>query len=121
VVRLAKVIAALLPLVAILAIPIIVLGWFSPWVAVVTAAGLLCASFSMGLINLWFESPGQRKTFRRRGGGSLMANLAALLLGLTWAATTVGLAARSWFSLGGLAMTFVILSGLYLARSASRL
>jgi ABC-2 type transport system permease protein len=121
VLRVAKVVAALLPLAAILALPIVALGLFSPWVAAVTAAGFLCSSFSMGLINLWFESPGQRKSFRRRGGGSLMANLAALVLGMTWAATTVGLAAQSWFSLGGLALTVVVLCGLYLARSASRL
>ena len=120
-VRLSKITAAVLPLMVLLAVPICVMGWFSPWVGFVTAVALLLSSASMGLISLWFESPGQRKTFRRQGGGSLMANLSALVLGLCWAATTVGVAAGSWFSLIGLGITIAVVFGLYSLRSSGRL
>ena len=119
--RLAKVAAAVIPLMLLLVLPICAMGWFSPWVAAVTAVALVLSSSSMGLISLWFEAPGQRKIFRRQGGGSLMANLAALVLGLCWAATTVGAAAGTWFFLIGLAITLSLLLGLYRMRSASRL
>ena len=121
VLRLAKVSAAVLPLMVLLALPIMVLGWFSPWIAFVTAIALVLSCGSMGLIALWFEAPGQRKIFRRQGGGSLMANLAALVLGLSCAATTVGVAAASWLSLIGVGITLSILFGLYFLRSSSRL
>jgi ABC-2 type transport system permease protein len=119
--RWAKLAAALAPLGALLSVPILVLAWYSPWVGAVAAAGVCCSCLSIGLTSLWFETPVQRKNFRRRGGGSLMGNLAALLLGMVWSATTVGAAARSPWSLAGVGIALALLAGSYAFRSAGRL
>jgi ABC-2 type transport system permease protein len=119
--RWAKLAAALVPLAALLSLPILVLAWFSPWVGVVAAAGVCGSSLSIGLTSLWFETPVHRKNFRRRSGGSLIGNLAALSLGMVWSATTVGAAAGSPWSVAGLGIALILLAGFYALRSAERI
>lgn len=114
----AKLTAALLPLAVLLLGPILFLAWLSPAVAVVAALGIAGASLSAGLINLWYETPGQRRHFRRRGSGSLVGNMAVLLVGFAWSGTATAAAFGTRWALLGLALTMLLLGGFYRARTA---
>ena len=115
--RRAKLSAALLPLGVLLVIPITYLSLLSPRIGLIAALGVIAASISAGLINLWFEVPGQRRQFRRRGSGSLAGNIAVLLMGLAWSATTSGAAFGSPWAIVGVAVTLAILFGFYRGRT----
>jgi ABC-2 type transport system permease protein len=112
----AKLAAALLPLMLLLLVPLVYLVWLSPRIGAIAAVGIVASSLSAGAINLWYESPGKRNVFRRRGSGSLVGNLAVLLLGLAWSATASGAAFGSIWSLLGVFTTLIILFGFYRGR-----
>jgi len=113
----AKLMAALLPLAVLLVGPIAFLTLLSPGIALVAALGITAASLSAGLINLWFEAPGQRRHFRRRGTGSLVGNMAVLLVGLAWSATATAAALGTPWSLLGLLLTLLLLIAFRRART----
>lgn len=72
----AKLMSAVLPVLALMTIPVAILLWREPWAGAWTAAGVLCASTSAALIGLWRRAPGSRRDFvRRRAKGSLMSGL----------------------------------------------
>lgn len=114
--RRAKLSAALLPLGALLVIPIVYLSVLSPRIGLIAALGVIAASISAGLINLWYEVPGQRRQFRRRGSGTLVGNIAVLLVGLAWSATTSGAAFGSPWAVFGVIVTLLVLFGFYRGR-----
>jgi ABC-2 type transport system permease protein len=114
--RRAKLSAALLPLAVLLVIPIVYLSLLSPRIGVIAAIGVAAASISASLINLWYEVPGQRRQFRRRGSGTLVGNIAVLLVGLAWSATTSGAAFGSPWAGLGVVVTFGILLAFYRGR-----
>jgi ABC-2 type transport system permease protein len=111
-VRWAKLGAAMIP-VALLLVPLLaVLAWLEPWTAVCALAGAAGSSVSAGLINLWFERPAQRKAFRGRRTGSVLAGVVEVLAGLGWG-VTAGVAAtgRFWFlAIVPLAVTLGVLA-----------
>jgi ABC-2 type transport system permease protein len=119
-VRRAKLSAALLPLAVMLIAPIAFLTYLSPWVGLIAALGVVASSGSAGLINIWYEVPTPRKLFRRRGTGSLVANIAALFLGLAWSATASAGAFGTPWALAGVALTLLILFGFYRGRITAR-
>jgi ABC-2 type transport system permease protein len=86
-VRQAKLAAAMIPVAALLTPPLLALVWLSPWVGVCAAFGAAAAALSSGLVNLWLEKPTPRKAFRNRRGGSALAAIAEILVGLGWGAT----------------------------------
>ncbi|MDE1986658.1 MAG: hypothetical protein KGL29_09250 [Alphaproteobacteria bacterium] len=98
-VRAAKLLAAFMPVVALSAWPVAGLVWFRPWAGVASGLGVTAASLSAGLINLWYEKPQPRKNFRRRIGGSLVATLGDLFVGISWAVTTGFAASGSLWAL----------------------
>ena len=85
-VRRAKLAAALLP-VAALCSPVLLLLWFLPWVGIVAMLGVAAGSLSEGLIQLWYEKPASRKTFRRRFGTSWTASLGGFITDMGWGVT----------------------------------
>ena len=116
-VRRAKIAAALLPIAIALVAPLAALGWFSPWAALVALVLVACAAASTALINLWYEKPAQRKDFRRRSTGGLLATLAEFVVGLAWSGTAAGaVAGTPWAALGA-AVALLLMFGLYLGRS----
>jgi ABC-2 type transport system permease protein len=115
--RRAKLSAALLPLGMLLVIPIAYLSLLSPRIGLIAAIGVVVASISAGLINLWYEVPGQRRQFRRRGSGTLVGNIAVLLMGLGWSATTSGAAFGSPWTIFGVIATLAVLFGFYRGRT----
>jgi ABC-2 type transport system permease protein len=91
-VRGAKLLAGLAPLIAMLAVPLAVLVWFSPLAGLAATIGSAAAAMAAGLINVWHPSPGKRSEFRRRRAGSLLTGIGLMLITLTIAGAT-GLAA----------------------------
>ncbi|MGA7713827.1 MAG: hypothetical protein WCA81_18180 [Rhizomicrobium sp.] len=94
-VRRVKLVAALLPVAVLSAVPIGIVVGLRPWAGLVTALGVAASSYSVGLINLWYERPQPRKNFVRRRGGSFAASMGEMFVGMTWAAATFT-AAAGW-------------------------
>jgi ABC-2 type transport system permease protein len=108
-VRLAKLASALVPLVVLLAMPVGVLAWFAPGAAVISSVGIACAALSSALINIWYEKPGQRKHFRRRGSGSFVASLGEFFVGVIWSATTVAANSGTPWAAAGAMLALAVL------------
>ncbi len=118
-VRRAKIIAALLPIAIVFGAGVVPLTFFSPLAAAVAGIGIACAALSTSLVNLWYEKPAQRKSFRTRSSGSLLASLAEFLVGLVWAAAAVLAASARPVALAAVAAALLLLAGFYLARPKS--
>ena len=119
-VRRAKLTAAMIPVALLLAVPLGVLIWLSPWAGMCAAAGALAASASAGMINLWFEKPSPRTAFRNRRSGSVLAAVAETLVGMGWGLTTGVLAAGSVFGVIPGLLTIGGLGILYQLAAANR-
>lgn len=85
--RRGKLIAAMIPVVMILAIPIALLSWITPWAGLGALVGCVALSWSVGLLAIWFERPGKRSELRRRRNGSIAGSLIGTFLGFCWAGT----------------------------------
>lgn len=86
--RAAKLMAAFLPLAALMIPLLAVLTSISPATGLAAAAGSAAAALSSGLINIWYQKPSKRSEFRRRRGSSWFATLAeAMTTGLIAVAT----------------------------------
>jgi ABC-2 type transport system permease protein len=96
VLRRAKLAAALIPVAALLAIPIAVLAWFAPLAALWTSLGAGLTAWSAGLIGVWHQKPGKRADFRRRRAGSFLAALAELAIAFLVGGATA-LAVAGWY------------------------
>ena len=92
---LAKALAAGLPVGALMLIPIGFAGYIAPVAAFWLILGVGMAIASACLIAIWHQVPGNRKNFRRRARGSLVANLGQMFVILGWSAAT-GLAVNGW-------------------------
>jgi ABC-2 type transport system permease protein len=92
----AKLIAAIAPVWAVMAIPVVALLVRSPWAGAWALGGVLIASTSSALIGLWRRNPGSRRDFvRRRQGGSVMTALGQTFVALG-ASATAGFGAYGW-------------------------
>jgi ABC-2 type transport system permease protein len=93
-VRNAKLLAALTPLIVLLAVPLAVLTWMTPIAGLAASAGAAASATAAGLISAWYPVPGKRSEFRRRrrGGGSVLVSIALVVISLLIAGAT-GLAA----------------------------
>ncbi|MBV9332147.1 MAG: hypothetical protein JOZ55_11395 [Alphaproteobacteria bacterium] len=117
-VRRAKLLAALLPVAFLLAAPVLLLAWISPAVGAIEIVSIAASTASAALLNLWYESPGKRNLFRRRGTGSLTGNLAVLAMGLAWSATTSLAVLKSPWTVVALLASLALLGLFYRWRSA---
>ncbi len=111
--RRAKLTATMIPVAALLAIPLGVLAVLAPWVGFCAILGAAAAAAASGLINLWFEKPAPRSAFRSRRGGSVLGAGAELLAGLGFGIAT-GMAASGLLS--ALVPLCVSVAGLVLLR-----
>jgi ABC-2 type transport system permease protein len=108
-VRRAKLTATIVPVALLLALPLAVLLWLSPWIGLCAIFGAVASATSAGLVNLWFEKAAPRKAFRNRRGGSVLGAVAEMLLGLGWAVTAGMAAAVSPWALIPAALTLVVM------------
>jgi ABC-2 type transport system permease protein len=119
-VRRAKLSAAMIPVVALLAAPLGVLIWLSPFIGVVASLGALGSAASAGMINLWFEKATPRTAFRNRRNGSVLAGIAEVLVGMSWGLTTGVAATGSVFAVIPAAFTVAAMALLYGLSSTQR-
>ena len=110
VVRRAKLAATMIPVAVLMAAPVIALLWLAPWTGVCALLGVTGSAMASGLVNLWFEKPAPRKTFRSRRGGSVTGALSELGLGLGWAVSAVMLAAQTVWVLIPVAATLAAMA-----------
>lgn len=115
-VRRAKILSALIPVAIVFGLGVVPLTVFSPLAGAVAGVGVICASLSTVLVNLWYEKPSQRKDFRRRGTGSLVATLAEFLVGAAWSAAALSAVSGLVWSPAVAAFAVLLLGAFYLAR-----
>jgi ABC-2 type transport system permease protein len=111
----AKLVAAVVPVWLLMAIPIIALGAASFEAATWATGGVLAASISSGLVGSWRRVPGSRRNFiRRRGSGSLASSLGQTFVALG-CSFTVGLGAYGfpWLSIVPGILTLAVLVALH--------
>lgn len=83
-------IEALLAVIACVSAPLILfIALVNPWAAFTTAAGVLLASTSAVLIQLWHKTESRRSSFRRRQTASRAATLCEAFSSIMWAGTAV--------------------------------
>ena len=80
----AKITAALLPVAAITALPLLALTLQSLWVGAVAVLAALGASVCSICASLWMQKPKPRRTFGYRQKGSVLANLTEMALNFCW-------------------------------------
>ena len=108
---------AVLAVIAAGALPFLIgLVFISPWGAAMTGLGIVLASSSAILIQLWFRVTARRSQFRRRQTASRAATFAEAFSSISWAGAAGFAAAQSWF-----AVVFVVfaLIALAIARAIS--
>jgi ABC-2 type transport system permease protein len=94
-VELAKLVAAVLPVLVLMIAPAVAFG-LQDWPdGVLAFTGFVGAGVCAGLIGVWYTRPGNRREFRRARGGSFGVALGTLCNAALWAAFT-GLALSDW-------------------------
>jgi ABC-2 type transport system permease protein len=84
--RTAKLAAAVLPVCAVVALPLVWLSIRAPLAGLLTAATVAGAVTSAALVNLWTGRPAMRGEFRNRGQRSVATRLLEVSSLLSWAA-----------------------------------
>jgi ABC-2 type transport system permease protein len=84
----AKLAAVLIPVFAVLALPLALLIILSPWAGIVATAGCLASAAASGLFEFWRQRPGKRRDFRRQRGSAISVTLIEVLAGLMFGVAT---------------------------------
>ena len=85
-------------------------------IAAVVAVGVLVASASSTLIQVWFRSQAKRRYFRRRQTSSRIATFAEAFSSVAWAGTAAIAASGSWIAFGPTVIALLVLTGAWLIR-----
>ena len=85
----AKVLAALLPALIIVAPAVGGMALISPRMAAIAGCGAALSMCASALLNLWYAKPSSRRDFRRRRSGSMLIGIVEMLIlfgcaGATW-------------------------------------
>lgn len=111
----AKLAAAALPALLLVAAPLVWVGWRQPLSALLLALCVTGATGGAALLVRWSARPAARGDFRSRGKGNLLSNFFEICAGAAWAGLTwvvLGLAQPGpvtiWLAVGG-AVLFAIL------------
>ena len=106
-----KLIAALIPTFSLTALAIAGFAFLAPLSAIVVAIACVCSAVSSGLIQVWRQKPGTRKTFNQRQRGSILVNLVEFVVQGGWAASTaLALAGQVWALAPAVLAVFVTLA-----------
>ncbi|SEP79096.1 ABC-2 type transport system permease protein [Faunimonas pinastri] len=107
----AKVEAVMGSIALIFAPLVLALAFASPYVALVSMAGVFIAAGAATVIQLWFRAQAKRSNFRRRQTSSRLATFAEAFSSLTWASAAALAAAGTWFALFPALLAVAILGG----------
>ena len=88
---------------------LLLLACQSPWVALVSAGGIMIASASSLMIQLWFRTQSKRSAFRRRHTASRIATFAEAFCCIAWAATAALVAIKTWMAIVTLVFALLVL------------
>jgi len=88
-VRRAKLAAAIIPVLALVALPLLWLGWKAPVAGALTAITVCGAASSAALINLWTGRTTTRGEFKTRGKRNLVTSLLEVCSVLAWSGLTL--------------------------------
>ena len=91
----AKAFAAGMPVVLLMLPAALGAGWLSPMAGAWMFAGCALSIASVCLIQVWYQTPGSRKDFRRRRRGSFLVNFGQFFITMSWTAGT-GFAVSGW-------------------------
>lgn len=92
-----KIAGALIPLAALMILPLAALAWIQPWAGLAAIAGCIACSVSTAMINIWMQKPGKRSEFRRRRDSAPVATIAEMIIGALWgAAAGLAVAGMAW-------------------------
>ncbi len=109
-------IEAVLGAIAIVVSPILlILAFLDVRLFAIATGGIVCATISATMIQIWFRSQAKRSNFRRRQTSSKVATLSEALVSIMWAATT-GIVAGGLY-LTALVPVAVAIVVLWIARS----
>lgn len=111
----AKLTAAILPVWALMAIPLAALFARDAYAGIWALGGVAAASTSSSLIGLWRRTPGSRRDFvRRRQGGSLTTIIGQTFVAISLAATAgFGAYGKPWLAIIPAIFAFAILGALH--------
>ena len=98
---------------------LLVLAIVSPWGAVATMTGIVCASVSAISIQIWFRVAARRSQFRRRQTASRASTFAEAFSSIFWAGATGFAAGQSWFAVLLVALALITLAIAYAIRPRS--
>ena len=95
---------------------LLALAFAAPRIALVGLLGVVAASLSATVIQIWFRAQAKRSNFRRRQTSSRIATMAEAMSSILWAATAGLAAAGSWFAILPGIMALGVLGGVRLVR-----
>lgn len=102
---------AVLAVVAAGSVPFLIgLSLISTFGAAVTALGIVAASASAILIQLWFRVTASRSQFRRRQTASSAATFSEAFSSILWAGAAGFAAAQSWFAIAFVVLALIVLA-----------
>lgn len=81
--------ALAIPVMVLIALPLVVLAWLAPKAAAYTLVFCVSASLSTALLNLWHPMPANRRQLLRRHSQSKLVGLMEHAIALLWAVATV--------------------------------
>jgi ABC-2 type transport system permease protein len=110
-----KLVAALGVVMAFVSLAAVPLTLIAPFQGLVVFVGCATAAVSAGLVNLWWQRPGKRTSFRKRAPAPWFVTVAELAIGLLVALATALLAAHQLAGLAPALVAALVLAGLGLA------
>lgn len=113
----AKLAAACMPPLSLIAVAAATLAWRAPLAAVAVIATSTAAALTMALLQARFGKPQPRRAFRRRVNGSLALTFGELALVGIWAATAGLVITHPLWSLIPLALLMLLLGALLTGRA----
>lgn len=95
---------------------LLALSLSSPFGAIVSALGIVCASMASIIIQLWFRVSAKRTMFRRRQVASRVSTFAEAFSSIFWAGAAGFAVNASWFALFFVALALLTLGLTYMLR-----
>jgi len=114
-VDLAKLTAAIAPVVALMVVPLVALLVRDVWAGSWAAGGVTFAAMAAALIGMWRRNPGSRKDFvRRRQGASLISSMGQFFVTISASgAVAFGAYGKPWLALIPAILSLAILGALH--------